>query len=112
MKTQIEQVKGAKRAYLALLNNPTWSDKRGAMYCRFSVMLDAGEGLAAVWPSDSHLAKSAELLPGQVFSQHKSYPAFHFVVDNQDDLRDTLLAINPEIKCYRLGGNGDPTEIR
>jgi len=63
MKTQTEQIRNAKRAYVTLLNDPKWSDSRGALVCRFSVMLDAGEGLAAVWPSDSHLAKSAELLP-------------------------------------------------
>jgi len=47
-----------------------------------------------------------------VYSQHSSYPAFHFVVDNQEDLRNELLTINPNLKVFRLGGNGDPCEIR
>jgi len=104
MKTQIEQIKAAKRAYIIQLNKN---------FTRFSVYLDSGKGLLALWPSDSHLTKSAELLEGQIYSKLINLPAFHFLVADLGTSRTGLISyelkkINPDITVEFLSG-GTPS---
>lgn len=77
MKTQIEQLKAAKRFYIIPLNNPhnEMSTHRYQVYC------DTGNGLEVLWPSDSgEGSNSKELLPYQKYTKLKQYPAFHFTL--------------------------------
>jgi len=104
-KTQIEQIKEAKRAYLTVLNNP----RDGMSALRFSVHLDSGDGLDILWPSDSHLSKSKELLSSQVYSKRKTYPAYHFSLSGCGysktyEIAIELQKINPNLDVYELTG--------
>ena len=97
MKTQQEQLKAAKRAYLVPLNT-TWT--------RWAVYLDYADGkeLQVLWPADCHSgAKTAELLPGQLYSKAEHYPAFHFRFNGcgyskQNELATTLTRVNPDLQ--------------
>ena len=106
MKTQIEQVKESKNAYLITLNDP----RDGMSTLRFAVYLDNGKGLEVLWPSDSHEGKkSKELIHGQVFSENRRYPAFHFAFggcgySKSNEIRSELQRINKDIKVYTLNG--------
>lgn len=106
MKTQKEQIQGAKRAYLMTLNSPR--DGMGAL--RFAVYLDNGRGLSILWPSDSQEgAKSKELLHCQVYSRRRGYPAFHFSLSGcgyskSNEIAQELARINPDIDVFTLGG--------
>lgn len=106
MKTQTEQIKKSKNAYLITLNNP----RDGMSTLRFSVYLDNGEGLQILWPSDSEKGKkSKELLHGQVYTERGSYPAYHFAFSGcgyskSNEIRIQLQRINPSIKVYSLNG--------
>ena len=84
MKTQIEQIQNAKRAYIVQL------DKN---YTRFAVYLDSGE----------------ELLEGQVYSKLENYPAFHSHITEIGTSKTGLIKyelekINPNITVEFLGG--------
>lgn len=106
MKTQQEQIKEANRAYLMTLNTP--KDGMGAL--RFAVYLDSGYGLSVLWPSDSQEGKkSKELLPSQVYTQSRNYPAFHFSLSGcgyskSNEIEQELRKVNPSIQVYTLGG--------
>ncbi len=106
MKTQKEQIQAARRAYLITLNDP----RDGMSALRFAVYLDAGQGLEILWPSDSQAGKkSKELLPGQVYTEKRKYPAFHFSFSGcgyskSNEIRATLEEINKNIRVYTLGG--------
>jgi len=76
-KTQLEQLKEAKRAYLLPLNQP----RDGMLTKRFSVYLETKSGLTILWPSDNHKKKSKELLFNQVYSKRPKYPAYHFALN-------------------------------
>lgn len=106
MKTQRERILEARRAYLITLNNP----RDGMSALRFAVYLDAGKGLDVLWPSDSHLGKrSKELLHGQVYTENRRYPAFHFSFSGcgyskSNSIAQELARINPDIDVFTLGG--------
>lgn len=108
---QVEAIKGAKRAYLTVLNDP----KDGMSALRFAVYLDGLGGLQVLWPADSHKGSKAGLLPHQVYSKNRKYPAFHFSLkgcgySKAYEIKTTLTEINPEIRVYTLTG-GSPSEV-
>ena len=96
MKTQQEQLKEAKFAYLVPLN---------VAWTRWAVYLDDqdGKGLRPFWPSDSHEGKkSKELIPGQIYSKAEHYCAFHFHLtgcgySKTDKITRTLHTVNPKL---------------
>ncbi len=106
MKTQEEQIKQAKRAYLMTLNDP----RDGMSALKFSVYLDSGNGLDVLWPSDSQEGKkSKQMLSGQVYTQNRKYPAFHFSLSGcgyskSNEISMELRRINPKIEVFVLGG--------
>lgn len=100
--TQQEQIKQATHAYLTELNK-----LRDAMHTlRIEVNLIIDGELVRLWPSDSHLGKkSAELLPDQVYSTRRQYPAYHFALSGcgyskQNEVANTLTRINPSLKVH------------
>lgn len=108
MRTQKEQLTGARRAYIIeLTNNPNSGVDRFAVYLEPL----SGEPLAVLWPSDTHEgAKSKELLHCQVYSKQKQYPAYHFCLKGWGyskpyDIALALQAINPALDVYRMGGH-------
>ena len=100
MKTQQEQLKRAKRAYLVPLNT-TWT--RWAVYLADN---KCAEGLDVLWPGDSHLGqKTKELLPGQIYSKARQYPAFHFHLtgcgySKPNEIARTLITINSLLQVF------------
>ena len=106
MRTQKEQILNAKRAYIMQV-----FESRSAGYDRYSVYLDAGEGLSILWPSDCDQGKnSKDRLPAQVYwSRNRNYPAFHFALgggnySKTNEIRTILRKINPEIEVYTIAG--------
>jgi hypothetical protein len=100
--TQKEQIQKATHAYLLELNK--LRDAMNTLRIEVKLIID-GE-LVRLWPSDSHLGKkSKELLPDQVYSTRKQYPAFHFALSGcgyskQNEVANTLTRINPNIKVH------------
>lgn len=94
----------AKRAYIIPLNNP-----RDAMSThRFSVYLDAGNGLEVLWPV-SDLDKE-NLLRHQAYSRRRTYPAYHFALSGcgyskEYEIASDLHLINPNIDVFELNGH-------
>lgn len=108
MKTQIEQIKGARFAYIAEI-----SRAKSGMMRRYAVYLQPAKGeLDVLWPhanGDKDDSKRA-LLPGQVYAKRRepdTLPAYHFAFRGcgfsaADELRKTLLEINPKLQVRRL----------
>jgi len=105
MKTQEQQIKTAKRAYILKLT-------QGTTVSRFAVYLDAGKGLTALWPKDAHEGKEViNLLPHQVFykKNNNRLPAFHFAVhgvglNRFEEVKDVLHKHNPKLEVFGLNG--------
>ena len=99
--TQIEQLKQAKRAYIIVLNQRR---------TRFAVYLDSGKGLEVLWPSDCMAgSRSNELLSGQVHTERRDIPAYHFHLTGYGyskvgDVREELRRHNPGLEVYTLDG--------
>lgn len=99
MRTQEEQIKRAQRAYILQLSDT-----------RFAVYLDEGAGLEVLWPSDSDQGKkSKELIPGQIYSKDRRYPAFHFRLtgygySKTNEIGRDLQRVNPALDVYTLYG--------
>ena len=99
MKTQIENIKEAKKAYILELSES-----------RFSVYLLVNDELIALWPSDAHNGKkSKELLPYQIYSNNKNYPGFHFYItgggfSKTHEIEIELSKINHDIEVFILRG--------
>jgi len=114
-KTQKEQIKEAKQAFLMLVNNPKYGDS----IFRYAVYLQNEHNeLVILWPVDSHDNKlvKKELLPHQVHSSRKDYPAFHFALggcgySKSDELGSVLQQINPDLTVWLLQGYM-PTLVR
>jgi len=102
--TQEEQIRAAEKAYIIRIGRYN----RNSMTDRFAVYLDAGAGLTVLWPSDSHNGKkSAELLPGQCYSNRENLPAFHFRLggcgySKYDEVRRELRCVNPNLDVSRI----------
>ena len=101
MKTQSENIREAKKAYILELSES-----------RFSVYLLIKDELIALWPSDSHNGKkSKELLAYQIYSKNRNYPAFHFYINGGGfsktyEIKAELNKVNPCIDVFVLmGGN-------
>lgn len=95
MKTQQQQIKRAKFAYLVPLNT-TWT--------RWAVYLDrqGRPELYPLWPSDCHERNSKELLPGQIYSKATHFPAYHFHLtgcgySKKNEIASTLKQVNPAL---------------
>jgi len=110
MKSQIEQIKSAERAYMITMNDP----RDGMSALRFSVYLDDGGGLDVLWPrlleERGEKRGKKDLLPGQVYSKLRKYPAFHFSLsgcgyNKAHEIGMTLQEINPEIDVYEMNGH-------
>ena len=99
MKTQIENIKEAKKAYILELSES-----------RFAVYLLINDELVSLWPSDSHNGKkSKELLPYQIYSKNRNYPAFHFYINGGGfsktyEINAELNKINQDIEVFVLRG--------
>lgn len=107
-KTQQEQIKSATRAYILPLSRGSRSSE--APTDRFQVYLLIEGVLQVLWPSDSHLPKSKEILPCQVVSKNKNLPFFHFALrgygfSKEGEIAETLLSINPGLIIETLGGS-------
>jgi len=106
MKTQKENIMLASKAYLVTLNEP----RDGMSALRFAVYLLINNELEVLWPSDSQEGKkSKELLNGQVYTQNRKYPAFHFSFSGcgyskSNEIASTLKSINSKIEVYTLNG--------
>ena len=105
MKSQVEQIRNAERAYLMPLNNP----RDGMSTHRYQVYLLTGNGLEVLWPWEID-GKRDRLLPGQVHSNRDQYPMFHFALSGYGyskihEIGETLRRINPKIKSVeRISG--------
>ena len=99
MKTQIENIKEAKKAYILELSKS-----------RFSVYLLINEQLVVLWPSDSHKGgRTEELLPCQIYSKNENYPAFHFYINGGGfsktyEIKAELNKINSGLEVFVLRG--------
>lgn len=117
MKTSRQQIEQAKRAYIVEL-----TDRPNSMRDRFSIYLDAGEGLQILW-ADYSFKKSKDnellseivinkkdLLDYQVHTNNRKYPAFHFVLNGgnygkEHALGQMLREINPSIEVFTINGH-------
>lgn len=109
-KTQLQLLKGAKRAYFLPLNKHSYE---GA--ARFSVYLDNGKGLECLWPNGSPQDK---LIESQVeyARDSETIPKYHFAVGNCGYSRSLYLAeilkgINSKLEIFILSGR-NPSPIR
>lgn len=112
MKTQNQQIKAARFAYIIQL-----SRSASGMMRRYAVYLQPANGeLAALWPHDSNEGKDANLLPGQVYSKRRdpdTLPAYHFALKGcgfsaADEIRQVLLKLNPKLEVRRLNPGWSP----
>lgn len=107
-KTQQEQIKAAKRAYILTLSETDSTS-------RFTVYLDAGKGLEVLWPEDTEKgAKCPEMLCHQVYSKRRTLPAYHFSLSGYgyskiNDLARELKRINPKLDVSRINGHSPST---
>lgn len=103
MKTQTEQIKAARWAYLFPLNTT------GSRWAVYLAAKNSGE-LKPLWPGDSHLGeKTKELIGGQIYSKAKQYVAFHFYLNGygfskQAEITENLQAVNPTLIVRELTG--------
>jgi len=105
-KTQTQQLKAAKRAYIFNL-----TPNAKGMTSRFSIYLDDGNGLEILWPNYDERGGSGkrDLLPDQVYSNRRTLPAYHFSLNGygyskEDTLRRMLQEVNPDIEVHSLSG--------
>jgi len=99
---QLEQLKKAKFAYIMPLNKKQ---------TRFAVYLDGGQGevLDVLWPDFLPDARGSvvhsELLPLQVFSKLKSFPAYHFLdMSCGNGMLEMVKEISPKTKILLITG--------
>ena len=105
MKSQLEQIRNAERAYIMPLNHP----RDGMSTHRFQVYLMSPDGLDVLWPHSEENGKREKLLAGQVFSKRDAYPTFHFALagcgySKTYDIGETLRRINPKLKVEVING--------
>lgn len=108
MKTQVEQIKAAKRAYVMPINQK---------HTRFCIYLDSGNGLQAIWPEHTGIGEHEPLLPYQIYYRNKSgsLPAYHFHLtgygyDRAYELVTMLRQINPAITIFDTSPGWTPRE--
>jgi hypothetical protein len=105
-KTQKEQIKAAKTAYIMPINSP----RDGMGTHRFSVHLCVKNQLEVLWPEDNHEGKkSKEMLPSQVYSTRKTYPAYHFALggcgySKTYQIKSELQQINKNLIVFTIDG--------
>lgn len=103
--TQRDKIKAAKRAYIMPVG-PSWS--------RFTIYVDAGNGLDVLWPEDSHLGrKFKDKLNYQRYSERKGAPAYSFVLSGTGyskvyGLTQMLLEVNPDLDVSKLDPGWSP----
>ena len=100
--SQFAQLKKAKFAYIMPLNKK---------HTRFAVYLDYGinEPVKVLWPefypNDRGEIINSDLLPLQVKSRLKAFPAFHFVDNTQGELIMKMVKdYNSDIGSFLLTG--------
>lgn len=105
---QQDLIRKAKRAYLITLNEP----RDGMSALRLAVYLEAGEGLSILWPQckyENDKPIFSDLLPYQVHTERRNYPAFHFSLSGcgyskSFEISSMLKRINPSIEVFTLSG--------
>lgn len=115
MKSQVEQIKAAKYAYIMPLSEP--SNTSGT--CRFAIYLQGETGeMDVLWPRDSDLynedgtvRKKRNLLHHQCYNANtqSKYPAFHFKLSGWGyskalELKTMLRQHNSEIEVRTING--------
>lgn len=105
MKTQLELLKEAKKAYLIPVND-NWS--------RWSVYVLHENDLKVIWPKHNGEGKLEGLLPNQIKSTRKNYPCYHFYFNGGNyskpyELKTILEEINPELQVERIQPGWSPS---
>lgn len=101
LKSQIDQIRSAKRAYI----QPLISTQNNVS--RYAVYLDSGNGLQVLWPWLDEDKK--RLIPGQIASSNEAWPRFHFRFagcgySKTNEIKIALTEINPQIEVKTLSG--------